>query len=84
MTVKKQNSNQKADSATGVRGRADLSAASRLQDQRQGAVIEDRYVPLSSGELIEGPTAVQFESPDLKSKQADVGSFLFGDCDEIS
>jgi hypothetical protein len=27
--------------------------------------------------LIEGPAAVQFESPDLKSKQADVGSFLF-------
>ena len=26
--------------------------------------------------LIEGPTAVHFESPDLESKQADVGSFL--------
>ena len=26
--------------------------------------------------LIEGPTAVHFESPDSKSKQADVGSFL--------
>jgi hypothetical protein len=33
--------------------------------------------------LIEGPTAVHFESPDSKSKQADVGSFSFPLVNEI-